>query len=285
MMDNEGSPLLRGSVIVPAHNESKVIQRTIGRLSRAAVEGHIEVIVVCNGCTDDTAALAAAIPGVRVLDLPIGCKPAALNAGDAAANAWPRIYLDADIEVTPRTVLAVLDCLSSGSVLAARPPAVYDDSDSSPAVKRYYSERQRLSLHNTAMWGAGIYGLSQEGHRRLGRFPDLAGDDFYVDRIFAAQEKTVVPTDPVVVRVPKNVGSLLAILQRSFEGNREILRSEQGVLPLVVDSGLKTALAVIASIRSPRSAWDALTFLAISVAARLRRTGQPGWARDESSRA
>jgi GT2 family glycosyltransferase len=111
----------RGAVIIPAYNEAAVIARTLMPLSQASVDGLFEVIVVCNGCTDRTADVARSVPGVQVVELVQGSKPAALNAGDEAATLWPRLYLDADIEICATAVLAVLDRLSEGDVLAARP--------------------------------------------------------------------------------------------------------------------------------------------------------------------
>jgi cellulose synthase/poly-beta-1,6-N-acetylglucosamine synthase-like glycosyltransferase len=59
-----------GAVIIPAHNEAGVIERTLGRLAPLAGDRQVEVIVACNGCTDDTAELARGFKGVRVLDVP-----------------------------------------------------------------------------------------------------------------------------------------------------------------------------------------------------------------------
>ena len=59
-------------MIVPAYNEAAVIKRTLAPLSRAAVEGFIELVVVCNGRTDESADLARSVPGARVLELEQG---------------------------------------------------------------------------------------------------------------------------------------------------------------------------------------------------------------------
>ena len=56
-------------VIVPAHNEEAVIGRTLRALLGSAAPGEFEVLVVCNGCTDRTAALVRSeFPSVRVLE-------------------------------------------------------------------------------------------------------------------------------------------------------------------------------------------------------------------------
>ena len=84
------------SVVIAAHNEAAVI----GTCLDALIAPDIDITVVANGCSDNTAAVAASRPGVRVIDLPAPGKSAALNAGDAVAVGFPRAYLDADIPLT-----------------------------------------------------------------------------------------------------------------------------------------------------------------------------------------
>ena len=85
------------SVVIAAHNEAAVIDRCLDALLADAAPGELDVTVVANGCTDDTAAVAGTRAGVRVVDLPEPGKVAALNAGDAVAVGFPRLYLDADV--------------------------------------------------------------------------------------------------------------------------------------------------------------------------------------------
>ena len=271
-------------MIVPAYNEAAVIKRTLAPLSRAAVDGFIELVVVCNGCTDDTAEFARSVPGVRVVELEQGSKPAALNAGDEVATLWPRLYLDADIQISAGAVLAVLDRLAQGDVLAARPECRYDSDGASALVRSYYRARQRIPQHKLAMWGAGVYGLSAKGHQRFGVFPVVTGDDLYVDTQFDAGEKAVVATDPSVVKTPADAKSLLAIRRRSHRGTAELPTDGHGPDARSRDMGLDTAVAVLRAIRGPRSAVDAAVYIGLAVAARWPVRAAQVWERDESSR-
>src|SRR3954468_18969395 len=56
------------SIVIPAHNEEAVIAGNLRRLLDGSKPGEFDVIVVANACTDGTAAAAAAVEGVRVLD-------------------------------------------------------------------------------------------------------------------------------------------------------------------------------------------------------------------------
>jgi hypothetical protein len=274
----------RGAVIVPAYNEASVIKCTLAPLSDMAADGIIELIVVCNGCTDDTADVARSVPGVRVVELEHGSKPAALNAGDEAATLWPRLYLDADIRISATTVLAVLDRLTQGDVMAARPACKWDTDGASALVRSFYRARRRIPQHGRAMWGAGAYGLSVEGHQRIGAFPMVTGDDLYVDSRFDATEKVVVATEPSVVTTPADVRSLLAILRRGHRGDAELSTRRGDSQRPVGHTGPDTAVAVLRTIRGPQSAVDALVYLGMALAKRRGFRKAPTWERDETSR-
>ncbi|WP_238324875.1 WecB/TagA/CpsF family glycosyltransferase [Paenarthrobacter nicotinovorans] len=271
-----------GAVIIPAHNEASVIGRTLRSLEEVLAWGTVEVIVACNGCTDGTEDVAAGFPGVRVLRVEAASKAAALNAADQEARLWPRLYLDADIEVNTEAVAAVLMSLASGPVLAARPAFRYETAGASPLVRSYYRARARIPSTAQGLWGAGAYALGRVGHERLGSFPALTGDDYYVDRLFSGLEKAVLPAAPVVVRTPRTRSALVAVLRRGYRGNAEQDGQEAGA------STSRTVRELLGSITGPFSAIDAMVYGAFAVAGRrrplLERKAAQGWERDETSR-
>jgi glycosyltransferase involved in cell wall biosynthesis len=70
------------SIIIPAHNEEKVIATTLNELAIGAFSGAMEVIVVCNGCTDNTARIVATYnPAIRCIETEVPSKTNALNLG------------------------------------------------------------------------------------------------------------------------------------------------------------------------------------------------------------
>jgi glycosyltransferase involved in cell wall biosynthesis len=272
-----------GAVIIPAHNEAGVIGRTLGRLAPLAADGQVEVIVACNGCTDNTAELAGGFEGVRVLDVPEASKVAALNAADSAASRWPRLYLDADIEIDPLALRKVFDKLGRGDVLAARPAFRYDTEGASRLVRSFYRARARIPSTNNALWGAGAFALSEEGHRRFRQFPLISplfsGDDLFVDRQFLPTEKAVLDTPPVMVRTPRRADALLPILRRNYRAQADLGGSA---------TTSETVRELVGSVRSTQSAIDAAVYAGFVALARLRRRVPPDsagvWERDESSR-
>ncbi|WP_166786588.1 WecB/TagA/CpsF family glycosyltransferase [Cryobacterium sp. TMT1-19] len=266
-----------GSIIIPAHNEAAVIGRTLRALAPLAERNEAEIIVSCNGCTDATASIARTFPDVRVVEITESSKTAALNAGDGEASAWPRIYLDADIEITTDAVHAVFSTLSSGNLLAARPAFRYDTTGASPLVRAYYRARGRMPSMHSALWGAGVYAVNAAGHDRFGAFPALTADDLFVDTIFTSDEKTTLDTVPVRVRTPRSIRGLIAVLTRQHRGTIESSSSSTTV---------RSMRELAWSVRGPASAWDALTYAALTGTGRVAaaRSRRKKWERDDSSR-
>ena len=282
------------SVVIPAHNEASVIRRCLDRLFTGIVPGEMEVIVVCNGCRDDTAALARSCGHpVQVLELRVASKSAALRAGDAVARTLPRLYLDADVVLPGPSARRVAERLSAGAV-AARPPVAYSSGASSAAVRRYFRARSRMPSLQRGLWGAGVYGLSAAGRARFGTFPDVTADDLWIDLLFERTEIEIVDCEPVVVAVPHRTRDLAHVLRRAYRG-----KAENGVGFGGANRARKTTGATLRDIRrlalsGPAAAMDAAIYASFAAAVRLGRAletavGTPAasdrWERDESSRA
>src|SRR5437016_3455973 len=77
-------PVRSVSIVVPAYNEADLLPACLASLLVQDYAGPIEILVVDNASTDDTAAIARA-HGVRVLDEPVRGYGRALRRGFAAA--------------------------------------------------------------------------------------------------------------------------------------------------------------------------------------------------------
>lgn len=271
---------LSGSIIIPAHNEASVIGRTLGALGPLSGEG-IEIVVVANGCTDDTAEVArAALPSALVIETEVPSKPAALRLGEAEATKMPRLYLDADIHLTSCAAAATLLAMANGAA-AARPPLTYETTGATWLVRCYFAARGSMPSMNKHAWGAGIYGMSTDIRSRFDTFPDLVGDDLWVDQLLQPGELVIVDTDPVIVTTPKNTRSLLPVLRRAQRG-----KAETAGVQATGTSTQRAALTDLAkSVRSVGTLIDALVYMGMATAARLTaRRGAERWERDDSSR-
>jgi glycosyltransferase involved in cell wall biosynthesis len=273
-------------VLIPAHNESQVIGRCLDALFDGIDPTALEVVVACNGCGDDTAAVARRTGHpVEVIELAEAGKPAALRAGEAHLTTFPRLYLDADVILRGRDALAVIEHLRGPGALAARPAFRYETTHSSALVRRYYHARARIPNVMGAIWGAGIYGLSATGRSRFGDYPDVVAEDLYVDRHFSATEIEVVGDEPVVVVAPGTLRDLLKVMRRAYRGAVEQPVPEEGPAASTTGSTLRDVGRLV---RQGRSGFlDAAIYASVAVAARiyiaLGRSTR--WERDESSRA
>ena len=170
------------SVIIPAHNEASVIAKSLRAITTGTSAGELEVIVVCNNCTDDTARIARAFgEPVAVIETDIASKTHALNLGDAAAKAYPRVYVDADVTLSLDSLRTLVAALDNDQVLAAAPmPKDLFLAGTSWAVQAYYRVWMALPYIQEGMMGAGVYAMSRKGRERFGPFPDIIADDGYV---------------------------------------------------------------------------------------------------------
>ncbi len=107
----------RLSVVVPAFNEGDQITRTVEtlRLDLAPTVGEgLEIVVVDDGSTDDTAALARRA-GATVVEQPRNLgKGAAVRAGVLAASGRSVVFTDADLAYPTSMITLILAELESG---------------------------------------------------------------------------------------------------------------------------------------------------------------------------
>jgi putative flippase GtrA len=108
----------RLSVVVPAFNEGSAIATTVERLRRELApligDDDLEIVVVDDGSSDDTAAIAASA-GARVLvQARNQGKGAAVRAGVLAASGRSVIFTDADLAYPPSMVPLLLTRLEDG---------------------------------------------------------------------------------------------------------------------------------------------------------------------------
>jgi cellulose synthase/poly-beta-1,6-N-acetylglucosamine synthase-like glycosyltransferase/peptidoglycan/xylan/chitin deacetylase (PgdA/CDA1 family) len=104
------------SVIVPAFNEREGIAATVRSL--VASTHPVEVVVVDDASTDGTAAVVEALglPGVRVVRVPWGGKPAALNAGIALSSHPIIVMVDGDTVIEPDAIHKLVQPLADPTV-------------------------------------------------------------------------------------------------------------------------------------------------------------------------
>lgn len=229
-MTRAGQDAPRATVIVPASNEAGYIGACLAAVLASDTGAPFETIVVANGCTDDTAAKARAAGRragradrpVRIVDIPEGGKLRALQRGDEAARAPLRLYLDADVIVSPGLIGALIAALQGeGARYASGTPCIAPPQS---AVTRAYARFwQRLPFFTTGVPGFGLFAMNAEGRARWGRWPDIVSDDTFARLNFAPSERHIVPETyswPMI----EGLAGLVRVRRRQDRGVREIAR-------------------------------------------------------------
>lgn len=282
------------SVVVAAHNEAAVIGRCLDALAaQQGLGAPLDVTVAPNGCVDATAEIARG-RGVRVVEVDRALKTAALDAGDAVAVGFPRIYLDADIVAPPTAVAALVAALGDASpALAAVPRRRLDVAGRPLLLRAYFAISSRHPAYDDGLFGRGMIALSARGRARFDTFPDLVADDLFLDSLFTGTEKVVVQDTEVVVATPFRTRDLLNRLVRVRRGNAALRAADSRAVPGGTVRGEvrpsdRWAWLRVVVLPRPWLAPAAVVYVALTLlaAARARLAPPPGgaWGRDESTR-
>jgi GT2 family glycosyltransferase len=134
------------SVIVPVRNGEKTLGRTLQAISASRGVGQLEVIVVDDGSSDSSAAIASSF-SCKVICCGQSAGPAAArNRGAQAASAPKLIFVDADVFVRPDTLSRLLNALDDW-------PAAFATYDPEPLNRNFatllYHALSCLSLEDT----------------------------------------------------------------------------------------------------------------------------------------
>lgn len=275
------------SIIIPAYNEEGVIRRCLDALLRDSEPGEFDIVVVCNGCSDGTEEAArGAGPGVRVFSIDQASKTAALNHGDRVATAFPRVYLDADLEIPADAIRALVRPLRGPRRLAAIGYMDVELSGCSRPVRWFY---RLWMLHPYLRQGkfGGVYALSRPGWLRRGPYPAVVADDTFVRERFSRDEYAAVDACRFRVFPPRTVRDVIRIRTRAYLGNRQL---RAAAAPSDCGSGRSEYFRWLSAVVRRPGAWIGLPiYAAVNItakarAARLYHRAHYGWLRDESSR-
>ena len=115
------------SVVVPAHNEEKYVKGCIDSIRASAnkFKGNVEIIIVCNRCTDKTEQIALE-NGAVVVHNEERCIAKVRNSGIKAARGKVIITIDCDNRMTKGTISEVYHLLKSGKYIGGGAPIRFE---------------------------------------------------------------------------------------------------------------------------------------------------------------
>lgn len=279
-----GHPKL--SILIPASNERAHLGACLSALLASDdPEGRLagaQVIVIANGCQDDTAAIARAhaMPAqargwaLEVIETARPGKLHALNLGEAAASGALRAYLDADVRVSAPLMAEIARILDRpGPAWASGRPRIAPAR--SPVTRAYARFWQRLPFLNCGVPGFGLFAVNASGRARWRDFPDIISDDTFVRLHFAPIERLSARASyewPMV----EGFARLLRVRRRQDAGVAQ-LRRLYPQLAANEDSAPPNA-GTIARLML-RDPLGFAIYGAVALAVRLTRSSAQGWAR------
>jgi glycosyltransferase involved in cell wall biosynthesis len=175
------------SVIIPCYNQGRYLAEAIE--SAASCDYPTQIIVVDDGSTDDTSALAMGLPSVTLVRQENSGLAAARNAGLGAAIGEFVVFLDADdrllpdgIEAGARALLAHPDCaMVYGRCVMMGPDGEFWPTPEQPVV---LADHYGALLRTNRIWMPAMAMFRLEAVARAGRFrrgADAAADyDLYL---------------------------------------------------------------------------------------------------------
>ncbi len=189
------------SVLIPAHDEAAYLPACLtALLASDDVPGGVDVVVMANGCSDNTAAVAEGFrPAAEakgwaftVLDIAQGGKLNALNEGEAAAQGAALLYLDADVHVSPSLVAQIAGALATDAPAYAsgRPNVTVGPDPLTRAYTRFWLTTPFM-VHGVP--GFGVFAMNRAGRARWGAWPDIISDDTFARLNFLPAERHSVP--------------------------------------------------------------------------------------------
>ncbi len=166
------------SVIIPTHNRRVSVRRTLDALCiQTYPVQQVEVIVVADGCVDETADMLREYPApfaLHVIEQPGQGPAVARNHGAAQAQGRLLIFLDDDIEPVPALVEAHVRAHADrpGQVVVGYvPPVIQEPADV-------------FGVELRSWWEAMFQPMRQPGHR-FGYWNLLSGNFSLEAKLFA----------------------------------------------------------------------------------------------------
>lgn len=231
------------SVLLPAHNEEEVIEDTINSIFTSDYSGKIEVIVINDGSTDNTAKIVKAMQKkdkrIKLFNTNHIGKSRALNFGVTKAKFDYLLFLDADSSIEANTLREIVQPLSdkkiaasSGSVRAkitSNPLTWFQDFEYILSSGwRYIS-----SLIGSVSVLPGFFVIRKNVFLKIGGFSaDTLTEDFDITLSIKkfGYEATMNPKAVMYTTTPSNIKSLFRQRIRWGRGNFQVIRKHADML-------------------------------------------------------
>ncbi len=222
------------SVILPVHNEAvRVTTRIANLLAQDYPADRMQILVIGDGCTDDTLERASSVGGDRVTVIPLAArngKAAALNAGLAAATGDIVVFTDAGIILEPRAMRHLVGHFADPAIGCVSGEDYIEGAETEGLYGRLelLLRREEARLHSIAGASGCFYGQRRELCEpfRPGMAPD-----------FLSVLNTVRRGSRALAE-PAARGSMTATSSQSAEFTRKVRTFLRGITALLGNASL-----------------------------------------------
>jgi cellulose synthase/poly-beta-1,6-N-acetylglucosamine synthase-like glycosyltransferase len=167
------SDMPRVSLIVPAYDEERVIERKIANARALDYPAdRLEIVVASDGSSDRTAELARSAGADQVLELPRGGKVAALNQAVRRSQGSIVAFSDANSYWRPDALRRLVGCFADGRVGYACGQVHFEGGDGGNQEGLYWRYEMAVRSMETRLAGitagnGGIYAVRREAYIEL----------------------------------------------------------------------------------------------------------------------
>jgi glycosyltransferase involved in cell wall biosynthesis len=172
------------SILVPAYNEAATVVAVLERVAEK-VPFRTEVIVVDDGSTDATAALAEGVPGTIVIRLGANRgKGAAVRTGIERSTGDIVVIQDADLEYDPQDIPRLLEPLTRGAADVVFGSRLRGGEPQRAHLFWHYAGNKFLSLLTGVLYNTTLSDMEVGYKAFLGdliRSIELVSDDFAIE--------------------------------------------------------------------------------------------------------
>ncbi len=163
------------SVIIPAHNEEKYIEKCLRSIKRAAkeVNDRVQIVVVANRCTDRTVDVARHY-GALVVPNDDRCISSIRNAGVRASSGKIIVTIDADSVMTKGSFAEIKKMLFSGKYIGGGAMPKFDRMSLGIAVSTAYVALNLIPvmIKSVGMLSGTMFWCRRKDFDRIGGFDE-----------------------------------------------------------------------------------------------------------------